>query len=226
MTPDITLYAHHGCPYVQRVAIVLAEKGIAHTRQNIDLHHKPSEFEAASPLGLVPVLRVGGEAIFDSAVICEYLDELHPPQLHPLNPLRRAQHRSWMAYGSALLQSVGGFFKARDTSAQEERRQEVLRLLRRLETELPGSPYFAGASFTMVDVVFAPVFRYFDAFALMESFDFFVALPKLSAWRLQLANRPSVQAAVQPDFLPKLVAYLGRLDSALARSAREARSPS
>ena len=224
MTPDITLYAHHGCPYVQRVAIVLAEKGIAHTRQDIDLHHKPAEFEAASPLGLVPVLRVGDAAIFDSAVICEYLDEMHPPQLHPSNPLRRAQHRSWMAYGSALLQSVGAFFKARDAATQEERRQEVLRLLHRLETELPGEPYFAGAQFTMVDVVFAPVFRYFDAFTQMESFDFLLGLPKLTAWRQQLAERPSVQAAVQPDFLPNLVAYLGRLDSALAQRAREARA--
>ncbi len=223
MPQPITLYAHHGCPYVQRVAIVLAEKGLAHTRQDIDLHHKPSEFEVASPLGLVPVLRVGDEAIFDSAVICEYLDEMHPPQLHPLNPLRRAQHRAWMAFGTALLQSVGGFFKARDARTQDERRREVLRLLHRLESELPGSPYFAGASFTMVDVVFAPVFRYFDAFALMESYDFFTGLPKLTAWREQLAQRPSVQAAVQPDFLLKLVAYLGRLDSALARSARVGR---
>jgi glutathione S-transferase len=219
MSPGITLFSHHGCPYVQRVAIVLAEKQMAHLRHDVDLHDKPAEFDAASPLGLVPVLKVGSDAIFDSAVICEYLDETHAPRLHPEHPLQRARHRAWMAYGTALLQAVGGFFKARDEPGFEARRAEIIRLLQRLEAELTGSRYFAGPSFCMVDVVFAPVFRYFDAFALMEPFDYFASLPKAKAWRRQLAQRPSVQAAVQSDFLPRLVAYLSRLDSVLARKA-------
>ena len=80
MERALTLISHHLCPYVQRAAIALAEKGIAFERVNIDLAAKPDWFKAVSPLGKVPVLRVsdadGEEAsIFESAVILEYLEE-------------------------------------------------------------------------------------------------------------------------------------------------------
>src|SRR3954447_25805808 len=73
----LTLISHHLCPYVQRAAIALAEKGIPFERVYVDLAAKPDWFKAISPLGKVPVLRVGqasGEetSIFESAVILEY----------------------------------------------------------------------------------------------------------------------------------------------------------
>ncbi len=219
----ITLFSHHGCPFVQRVAIVLAEKGLAHERRDVDLHDKPAEFLDASPLGQVPVLRVGTRTVFDSLAICEYLDEVHAPRLHPPDPMLRAQHRAWMAYGGALLQAVGGFFKAGDAAGLEARRQEILRLLQRLDAALGPTPYFAGERFSMVDVVFAPVFRYFDAFSRMEPFDFFAGLQRVPHWRDRLAERPSVRGAVAPDFLPRLVHYLGSRDAALARQWRARR---
>lgn len=43
-----------------------------------------------------PVLLVGDEPMFESAVICEYLEETALPRPHPANALQRAQHRSWM----------------------------------------------------------------------------------------------------------------------------------
>ena len=220
MNERITLLSHHGCPYVQRVAIVLAEKGVAHDRRDVDLNSKPEWFRAVSPLGLIPVLLVGSDAIFESTVICEYLDEIFEPRLHPSDPMKRAQHRAWMEFGSGLLQSVGGFSKARDAQSMESRRAEIVERLQRVEATVCGQPYFAGPAFGMVDVVFASIFRYFDAFALMESFDYFEELPKLACWKSQLLQRQSVQDAVQPDFLPKLVAYLSTRDSALARATR------
>lgn len=221
MPAPLILSSHHGCPFVQRVAIVLAEKGLAHERRDVDLHDKPADFLAASPLGQVPVLHIGPHAVFDSLAICEYLDELHAPRLHPDDPLQRAQHRAWMACGQALLQAVGGFFKARDDDSLQARRQEIVRLLQRLEPQLSQVPWFAGERFGLVDVVFAPVFRYFDAFAQLESFDFFAGLQRVPAWRARLAARPSVRGAVAADFLPRLVDYLGARDSALARRARD-----
>jgi glutathione S-transferase len=78
-TPRLTLISHALCPYVQRAAIVLAEKGIAFERRDIDLANKPDWFLAVSPLGKTPVLLVDGEAIFESAVICEYLEDTAQP---------------------------------------------------------------------------------------------------------------------------------------------------
>jgi glutathione S-transferase len=218
---SIILFAHPGCPYVQRVAIVLAEKGISHTRQEVDFRAKPADFMAISPVGQVPAMLVDGEGLFDSIAICEYLEERFAPKLHPSDAGQRAHHRGWMGLGSSLLHSVGGFFKARDEDLMETQRLEILSILVQLEARLTG-PYFAGENFSLVDAVFAPAFRYFDAFAVMNQPDFFAGLARLAAWREKLKLRPSVAQAVPPDFLPKLVDYLSRRQSALARQTLDA----
>ena len=107
MAPQLILISHKLCPYVQRAAIVLAEKGVAFERQDIDLAHKPGWFLKVSPLGKTPLLLVGGQAIFESAVICEYLDETAVPKLHPEDALQRARHRGWMEIGSTVLNTIG-----------------------------------------------------------------------------------------------------------------------
>ncbi len=83
MSGTLLLVSHALCPYVQRAAIVLAEKDVPFERRDIDLANKPEWFLRLSPLGKTPVLVVEGEAIFESAVICEYLDETTLPRLHP-----------------------------------------------------------------------------------------------------------------------------------------------
>ncbi len=69
------LISHHLCPYVQRAAIALTEKGVVFDRIDIDLANKPDWFLAISPLGKTPVLRADDHAIFESSVILEYLEE-------------------------------------------------------------------------------------------------------------------------------------------------------
>lgn len=173
----LVLLSHHGCPYVQRVAIVLAEKGVAHERRDIELHREPKWFLDASPLGLIPVLLVDGQAIFKSLPICEYLDEVHAPVLHRADPVERAADRAWMLFMDGLLQAAGGFFKAKDESTMEMRRGEMIQRLLTLESRLGHGPYFHGAAFGMVDVVAASALRYFDAFVQMEGHDYVAGRP-------------------------------------------------
>lgn len=52
----------------------------------------------------------------------------------------------------------------------------------------------------MVDVVFAPLFRYFDVLSPVVSQRIFNNLPRVTAWRGSLANRPSVVSAVRDDY--------------------------
>ena len=61
----IELISNLLCPYTQRAAIQLTEKGLPYERTYIDLAAKPAWFAPLSPLGKVPVLRVGDEALFD-----------------------------------------------------------------------------------------------------------------------------------------------------------------
>src|SRR5262249_53227565 len=63
----LTLISHDLCPYVQRAVIALSEKGVPFDRVYIDLNAKPDWFLAISPLGKVPLLKVGDHVIFESA---------------------------------------------------------------------------------------------------------------------------------------------------------------
>ena len=76
----LTLISHPLCPFAQRAAIVLLEKGVGFERVNVDLSAKPDWFLALSPTGKVPVLKVPqanaeDAVLFESVVICEYLVE-------------------------------------------------------------------------------------------------------------------------------------------------------
>ncbi len=85
----LTLVSFDLCPYVQRAAIALNEKGVEFERINVDLADKPEWFLAISPLGKVPLLKIGDDVIFESGVIVEYLEDTRAPALHPTDPLQR-----------------------------------------------------------------------------------------------------------------------------------------
>ena len=217
MSAPLVLVSHALCPYVQRAAIVLAEKGLPFERRDIDLANKPAWFLKVSPLGKTPVLLVGDEAIFESAVICEYLDETALPRLHPANALQRAQHRSWMEFGSALLNLIGAFYNAEEEPALGTRVAEIRIRFEQLEAALGEGPWFAGEHFSIVDAVFGPVFRYFEVFDEVDDFGFWSGLPKLQRWRRALSVRPSVSTAVRLDYPELLRRFLLARRSALSR---------
>jgi glutathione S-transferase len=220
MNPKITLISHLLCPYVQRAAIVLAEKGIAFERIDIDLANKPDWFLKISPLGKTPVLLVDDQPIFESAVICEYLEETTLAPLHPHDPLLRAQHRGWMEFGSTLLNAIAGFYTAPDEKQLTAKTAEIAAKFQQVENALTATaegPYFAGENFSMVDAVFGPIFRYFDVFEAIDDFGFFDLTPKVRDWRAALAQRPSVGKAVRADYPELLRDFLLARQSALSR---------
>jgi glutathione S-transferase len=216
MTSPLTLVSFDLCPYVQRAAIVLAEKGVPFERIDVDLSDKPDWFRAISPLGKVPLLKVGDAVLFESAPIVEYLEETKGPALHPGDPLEKAKHRAWMEFASSILADLWTIETTKDQAAFDAKVAAVREKFARIESTLGDGPYFAGASFSIVDAVFAPVFRYFDVFDAFADLGIFAATPKVRAWRQALAARPSVRAAVVPDYADRLRAFLRRHDGHLA----------
>jgi glutathione S-transferase len=209
------LVSHNLCPYVQRAAIALAEKRVAFSRVYVDLSDKPDWFHAISPLGKVPLLRVasgGGEqVIFESAVILEYLEETQANPLHPSHPLERARHRSWIEFGSALLNGIARLYNAGTQAAFERERGGLRGDFERLEAELSArqsGPFFQRDGFTLVDAVFGPIFRYFDVFEARGGLRLLDGLPRIGAWRVSLAERPSVRGAVDDDYRELLAVFL------------------
>jgi len=217
MAARLKLISHKLCPYVQRAVIALTEKGIAFERIDIDLANKPDWFLAISPLGKTPVLQVGDTAIFESAVILEYLEETQPHQLHPADPLRRAEHRAWIEFGSAVLSDIAGFYAAADDATFKAKIVQLEQRFARLEARVAAAPWFDGKSFSLVDAVFGPVFRYFDVFDGIADFGIFAGKPKLHRWRKALAARPSVRTAVSVDYPALLRDFLDRRNSWLSR---------
>ncbi len=184
------LVSHHLCPYVQRAVIALTEKGVAHKCTSIDLADKPAWFQAISPHGKVPLLLVGSStALFESAVICEFLEETAPGvRLHPEDPVERARHRAWIEFASATLNGIAGFYAAPDGEAYEAKWADLAGKVAWLEKALVTGPYFAGERFSLVDAAFGPVFRYFDTFeATLPPLGVFDDMPKVRAWRAALA---------------------------------------
>lgn len=215
-TPGLSLVSFDLCPYVQRAAIALAEKGVPFERRTVDLADRPDWFKAISPLGKVPLLQVGGEVLFESAVIVEYLEDTQAPALHPADPLQRARHRAWMEFGSSILADIWTIETTPDRAAFEARQKLLRDKFARLEAELGEGPYFAGRDFRLVDAAIAPVFRYFDVFDRFVDLGIFEVLPKVLAWRRALASRPSVQGAVVPDYEARLEAFLRQQNSYFA----------
>jgi glutathione S-transferase len=214
----LTLISHHLCPYVQRAAIVLMEKGALFTRRYVDLADKPDWFLAMSPLGKTPVLLVGDDPLFESAVICEYLDETIAPALHPADALERARHRGWIEFGSATLNTIWAFYTAPDARSLQARREELQSKFAQIEVALDAEgPFFAGEHFGIVDAVFAPVFRYFDVFEQFGEGGFFEDTPRVRAWRQALGARSSVQRAVGEDYPQRLRVFLLARGSELSR---------
>ena len=216
MAAPLKLISHKLCPYVQRAVIALTEKGVTFERVDIDLASKPDWFAKISPLGKTPVLVVGEHAIFESAVILEYLEETQAHPLHPADPLRRAEHRAWIEFGSAVLNDIAGFYGAPDKAALDARVASLQQKFARLEARV-AAPWFDGEKFSLVDAVFGPVFRYFDVFDDIADFGILAGKPKIKSWREALAGRSSVRSAVIADYPALLRDFIDRRKSYLSQ---------
>jgi glutathione S-transferase len=211
--PKLLLVSYELCPYVQRSIIALLEKNINHAREYIDLSNPPSWFLKMSPLGKVPLLIVNDKhVIFESAVICEFLDEITPGSLHAEDPIIKAIHRAWIEFGSLLLDDIGSLYNSQSASAFQNQTQMIHEKLLRLE-EIIQTPYFSGEDFRMVDAVYATIFRYFDVMDPYLPFNIFSQCPKVSQWRLNLSQQDSVIKAVKPDYPMKLLEFLRNRNS-------------
>lgn len=212
----LTLVSHHLCPYVQRAAISLAEKAVPFERIYVDLSNKPDWFKAISPLGKVPLLRVGDAVIFESSVILEYLEDTRPNPLHPADPLVRADHRAWIEFGSSILNDIAGFYNAPDEPLFARKISALAAKFDALEIRLSDGPFFAGEPFSLVDTVYGPIFRYFDVFDEIGDFGILAGKPKTAAWRVILSARPSIAGAVVPDYPARLRTFLDARQSWLS----------
>lgn len=206
MKPELISFAL--CPFVQRSVIVLLEKEAEFDITYIDLANPPEWFSEVSPMGKVPVLRVGKTVLFESAVIMEYLDEVNPPSLQPADPLERARNRAWVEFSSELLFAQYRMSTAEDEAAFEKERAALRTELERLEAQVAG-PWFNGTDYRLIDAACAPLFLRLDLLERWHPTGLLDALPGLTGWRDALLSRESTQRSVPADFQEALRGYIG-----------------
>ena len=195
------------CPFAQRSVIVLKEKEADYDITYINLKEPPAWFKEISPLGKVPLLKVGDEVVFESAVIMEYLDEVNPPSLHPADPLHKAHNRAWIEFASALFMSQFNMVMAKEQEACDKAEQELRGKLAIVNEQVKG-PLFNGEAFSLVDAAYAPLFMRIALLEQWQPMGLLDGLDRLQTWSEQLLARPSVKASVV-DELPEL--YRGHI---------------
>jgi glutathione S-transferase len=95
----ITLYDFGNSVACQKVRITMCEKGLDWETVTVDLYKAEQfdrEYLKLNPRGVVPTIVHDGNAVTESTLICEYLDDVFPePRLQPTDPIRRQRMRLW-----------------------------------------------------------------------------------------------------------------------------------
>ena len=218
--PALTLVSFDACPFVQRAAILLQEQDRDYDISYIDLWDKPEWFLRISPNGKVPVLKVGDDALFESAVILEFLDETaEAGRLLPDDAMGRARQRMWISYISAIMSKAWNLQAAPDEDKARALVEELGAHFDELVRQLPDAgPFWGGPTYTMVDVAIAPILQRLTwAEALEPSLGLFEGRPGLVIWRDALLARASTTASIVPDLEQRSGRMLHKIGSWVAR---------
>lgn len=201
---DYLLVSFKTCPWVQRAAIVLREKGIPFTFKHIERDNRPDWFLAISPHRKVPVLRIDDRvSLFESNAICEYLDETIAPRLHPSDPVERALNRAWTDYLPTFAAQVTGCTYAKSQEEFERARENVDDPLGKLEQALArraDGPFFNGSDYSLVDAAYAPFLQRYAFLDRIRPLSVLERFPNVSAWSAALLSRPSTHTYPPQEF--------------------------
>lgn len=206
---ELELVGFNLCPYVHRARITVAHKNIACKATEVEQGRLPDWLRAISPSGRVPLLRVDQRAvIFESSVINEFLNDIGGGDLLPADPLQRALNRSWIEFGSGLLNDLYGLMRAR-TAMQFDAGLGGMRakytLLDQALSEQQG-PFFNGMTLSLVDFDYAPIFvrtHHVGLDALLYNNG---AFPHVKHWGDAVCSIPAVEATLGADFGERLKA--------------------
>ncbi|KAF2263501.1 glutathione S-transferase [Lojkania enalia] len=158
---SLKLYSGWFCPFVQRTWILLEEKHIQYQYIEVNPYHKSESLLKLNPRGLVPTLQYDDKPLYESSVVCEFLEEaypMHTPRLMPEDPYERARARIWMGFvTSRVLPSFHRFLQHQGQEGMDEKREEFLGYIKEFIREADGEgPFWAGGEFGLVDIIMAP----------------------------------------------------------------------
>jgi glutathione S-transferase len=161
-------------PYVRKVRIVMSEKKLDFQFVTEDVWSATTTIGEANPLGKVPCLVMeGGEALFDSRVIVEYIDTLSPVgKLIPSMGRERAEVKTWEALADGVLDAAilarleatwpGRTAEQRSSAWIDRQMGKIAASLKAISQGLGDKPFCAGIHFSLADIAVGCVLGYLD----------------------------------------------------------------
>ncbi len=161
-------------PYVRKVRVVMAEKKLDYQFILEDVWSAGTQIGTSNPLGKVPCLVMeGGEAVFDSRVIVEYLDTLSPVgKLIPTQGRERAEVKTWEALADGLLDAAvlarlettwpGRTDEQRCQAWTDRQLGKIEASLKSMSQGLGEKPFCSGIHFSLSDVAVGCALGYLD----------------------------------------------------------------
>ena len=188
-------------PYVRKVRVVMAEKKLDYQFILEDVWSADTTIMTSNPLGKVPCLVMeGGEAVFDSRVIVEYLDTLSPVgKLIPTQGRERAEVKTWEALADGLLDAAvlarleatwpGRGEGERSEAWIQRQRAKIDACLKSMSQGLGEKAFCSGIHFSLSDVAVGCALGYLDF--RFATIDWRAQYPNLARLAEKLHQRPS-----------------------------------
>ncbi len=211
MPPSLTIIGGNVSPFVRKVRVFCAEKGIGHDLEPVNPFAAPDGFRDISPLGRIPVLRDGERHVPDSSVICVYLERKNPePALYPDDTdelTRTLWLEEYMDGGFVPKAGPNVFFplvlrpmmtgeQPDETEPLRIAREELPPYYEYLENELGDEEFYVGGRLTLADIAVAsPFVNLRHAGIAPERTQF----PKLRAFLDRIHARPSFKACIEEE---------------------------
>ncbi|HEX7872897.1 MAG TPA: glutathione S-transferase family protein [Sphingobium sp.] len=216
------LISFKACPWVQRAAIVLREKGIDFEFVHIESGNRPDWFKAISPHGKVPVLQIDERtALFESNAIAEYLDESIEPRLHPADPVVRAINRAWADYIPTFSAALSAFSGATNSEDHGAARTALSVIFGRLEEALlrqGNDPFFNGDYYALVDAGYAPFLQRYLIVAELSGDHLIEEFPHLRQWAHALVERATTHSFPPAEFRELYIGLLKKRGGVVAQA--------
>lgn len=193
-------------PYVRKVRIVMAEKKLDYQFVIEDVWSADTHISASNPLGKVPCLVMeGGEALFDSRVIVEYVDTLSPVgKLIPGSGRERAEVKTWEALADGLLDAAllarmeatwpGRKESERSPAWIDRQLQKIDRSLSAMDRALAERSHCVGIHLSLADIAVGVAVAYLDF--RFPHIDWRGQHPNLGALYERLSQRQSFKDTV------------------------------
>lgn len=198
------LYGSETSPYVRKVRILIKEKNIPCEFIIEGPADAAGHVAALNPLGKVPVLlRDGGDVLFDSPMIAEYLDSLQGDPLLPLTGEARWVIQRWHALAQGIMDAVvarmlEGRKPAEKQTPEIIKKQEgkIDAALNYANVALKGAVYLVDDRFSLADIALGVALDYVD---LRYPHDWRTRYPRLALWHMGMARRVSFMETLPPE---------------------------